>query len=229
MESSPNISFMILKIPALEELRTENFSRLLNKSYQQKVLKRPLYFTFKRAADIALSLLGIVVLSPFMILIGTIIRADSKGKALFVQERVGRNGKKFMMYKFRTMHRDSSGQEFAPKSSQDERVTRFGKFLRRTSLDELPQLFNILSGEMAVVGPRPEMPFIVQNYTDLQRARLLVKPGLTGLWQLAGRKDLPLHENVEFDLYYIEKQSLALDLIIFLKTFSVVFSGKGAY
>lgn len=179
--------------------------------------------------DILLSLVGIIVLSPFMLVIGIIIRLDSKGKALFTQERIGKDGKKFLMFKFRTMRRDTDEQEFAPRSPRDERVTKVGKFLRRTSLDELPQLFNILIGQMAIVGPRPEMSFIVKNYTKLQRARLLIKPGLTGLWQLAGRKDLPLHENVEFDLYYIERQSLLLDLIIFLKTFRVVLNGKGAY
>lgn len=220
---------MTWKIPTHKELQEKDFAELLDTKHQQKVLHRPLYFGIKRTTDIVLSFTGIIVLSPLMLMIGILIRFDSKGRAIFAQERVGHNGKKFLMFKFRTMHRDTNHQDFAPRSPQDKRVTRIGKFLRRTSLDELPQLFNILAGQMSIVGPRPEMPFIVEKYTKLQRARLLVKPGLTGMWQLAGRKDLPLHENVEFDLYYIEKQSLGLDLIIFLKTFSVIFSGKGAY
>ncbi len=221
---------MIWNIPKLEELRKVDFTQLLDKNYQEKLKSEHLFYhTLKRVADILLSFLGLVVLSPLFLLLWIMVRIDSKGRAIFAHKRVGKNGKLFTIYKFRTMHRGSSEQEFSPTSPRDERVTKVGKFLRRTSLDELPQLLNILKGDMAIVGPRPEMPFIVENYTNLHRARLLIKPGLTGLWQLAGRKDLPLHENVEFDLYYILHQSFRLDLIIFLKTFTVVFSGKGAY
>lgn len=216
---------MIWNIPSHEELKKHDFSDLINKPLPRK----PVYRTVKRLADIVLSFVGIILLSPILLIIGLLIRFDSKGRALFVHERIGKDGKNFLMFKFRTMRHNTNEQEASPTSPGDERVTKFGRFLRRTSLDELPQLFNILTGEMSLVGPRPEMPFIVKDYNKLEQVRLLVKPGLTGLWQLAGRKDLPLHKNVEFDLYYIQHQSLLLDLIIFLKTFRVVFSGKGAY
>ena len=111
----------------------------------------------------------------------------------------------------------------------DPRVTRFGRFLRRTSLDEIPPLINVLRGEMSLVGPRPEMPFIVERYEPWQAARLEVKPGLTGLWQVAGRKNLPLHENLEYDFFYVRNRSLALDLEIILRTFPAVFFGRGAF
>lgn len=220
---------MIWSIPKLEDLREEDFTRFLNDQHRKKVTRHPGYYALKRLSDLILASIGVLVLSPLMLVIGIIIRVDSKGKALFAHERVGKDGKKFVMFKFRTMRHDARHQEFSPTSAEDERVTAMGKFLRRTSLDELPQLFNVLAGQMSLVGPRPEMEFIVKDYTPLQRARLLVKPGLTGLWQLAGRKDLPLHENIEYDLYYLEHQSLLLDLIIILKTFRVVISGKGAY
>jgi lipopolysaccharide/colanic/teichoic acid biosynthesis glycosyltransferase len=117
----------------------------------------------------------------------------------------------------------------APQDETDPRVTRFGRLLRMTSLDEIPQLINVLKGEMSLVGPRPEMPFIVLNYQEWEKARLRVKPGLTGLWQVAGRKNLPLHFNLEYDFYYVKNQSLALDLEILLLTVPAVLLGRGAY
>lgn len=179
--------------------------------------------------DIFFSLLILTLLAPFWLLIILFIHLDSRGKALFVHERIGKNGKPFQLYKFRTMVDGSSDQEFAPVSLDDKRITRIGKFLRRTSLDEIPQFWNVLKGEMSIVGPRPEMGFIVKKYTILEKTRLLVKPGITGLWQIRGRKDLPLHLNVEYDFFYIQHESLWLDLIILFKTISVVISGKGAY
>ena len=113
--------------------------------------------------------------------------------------------------------------------TKDPRVTPIGAILRKTSLDELPQLWNVIRGEMSMVGPRPEMPFIVEHYEAWQRQRLTVKPGITGLWQILGRKDLPLHANLEYDFYYIQNQSLLFDLTILLKTIPVVIFGKGAY
>jgi lipopolysaccharide/colanic/teichoic acid biosynthesis glycosyltransferase len=135
----------------------------------------------------------------------------------------------FILYKFRTMKPESDEYEVAPISMDDSRVTGMGRFLRRMSLDELPQLFNVFRGEMSLVGPRPEMPFIVEKYTSWQRHRLDVKPGLTGMWQIMGRKELPLHDNLEYDYYYIRNQSLMLDFTILLRTIATIFKGRGAY
>lgn len=187
------------------------------------------YRLVKRLVDIIFSIIGLIILSPIWLLIVVIIRMDSSGKALFKQKRVGKDGGIFRMYKFRTMKNDANLYEEAPRNAGDKRITKMGKFLRKTSFDELPQLINILKGEMSLVGPRPEMPFVVEKYSKWQRKRLEVKPGLTGLWQILGRKDLPLHENIEYDFYYIQNQSLLLDLVIIVKTFWTVITGKGAY
>lgn len=183
----------------------------------------------KRIIDTLFAAAALVALSPFMILIILLIRLDSKGPAIFSHVRVGKDGRTFRFHKFRTMRSGVSAQEFAPAKKGDARVTRVGAFLRRTSLDELPQLWNVLKGDMSIVGPRPEMEFIVKKYDAAQRRRLLVKPGITGLWQVMGRKDIPLHENAEYDFYYIMNRSFFLDLQIMLKTIIVIFSGKGAY
>jgi exopolysaccharide biosynthesis polyprenyl glycosylphosphotransferase len=188
-----------------------------------------LFRATKRLMDIVLSALGLIIFAPLWILIVAGIKLDSPGKALIKQKRVGKDGGIFEMYKFRTMKNDTGLYEKAPFSPDDPRITKFGKFLRKTSLDELPQLINVLKGEMSLVGPRPEMPFIVENYSNWQRKRLEVKPGLTGLWQILGRKDLPLHENIEYDFYYIKNQSLILDMVILVKTVWTVIRGKGAF
>ena len=188
-----------------------------------------IYRLIKRIIDLLFSFAGLIVFFPLWLLIIILIKIDSKGRALFTQERVGKDGKFFKMFKFRTMKKDADLYEEAPKSPHDKRITRIGRFLRKTSLDELPQLINVLKGEMSLVGPRPEMPFIVKSYTKWQKKRLEVKPGLTGLWQILGRKDLPLHENIEYDFYYIQNQSLLLDLVIMIKTIWAVISGKGAF
>ena len=185
------------------------------------------YRASKRTCDIVLSGAGLVLLSPIVGLIALAIRVGSRGPAFFRQERVGRYGTPFMTYKFRTM--DVTSPTFGPKptSFEDERITRMGRFLRRTSLDELPQLLNILKGEMSLVGPRPEQPFLVARYASWQRARLSVLPGLTGWWQVNGRKQ-PMHEHVEEDLYYIQNRSLLFDLKIMMRTVRAVLSGDGA-
>jgi len=214
----------------IEKLKKQDFSRLLNEDTIRNLPGKQRFYSFiKRTTDVIVATLALIFLLPVLAVLAIVVKIDSRGKVIFAHERVGKDGKIFIIYKFRTMRGDVNRQQLAPIAPGDERVTVTGKFLRRTSLDELPQLVNIIKGEMSLIGPRPEMPFIVENYTNIQKARLLVKPGLTGLWQLAGRKDLPLHENIEYDLYYILHQSMLLDLIIFLKTFTVVFSGKGAY
>lgn len=202
---------------------------MLTAGFGRKLESRRFYAFVTRLLDLAVSGFSLIIFSPFFLLLILLIRLDSPGKAVFTQQRVGWKGKMFKMYKFRSMHTNVKSQDFAPSRADDPRITRIGKFLRRTSLDELPQFWNVLKGDMSLVGPRPEMKFIVDTYTDIQRARLLVKPGLTGLWQIYGRKDLPLHENVEFDLYYILHRSPWMDFVTILKTFSAVFGGKGAF
>lgn len=188
-----------------------------------------IYRIVKRIMDILLSLIGLVLFLPFWVLVAIIIRLESKGPIVFAQKRVGKEGETFVLYKFRTMHADVDPQASAPKNQKDKRITRVGRLLRKTSIDEIPQFWNVLKGEMSLVGPRPEMPFIAKTYTEWQKRRLDVKPGITGLWQILGRKDLPLHENIEYDFYYIKNQSLLLDLVILIKTITAVLRSKGAY
>ncbi len=195
---------------------------------------------FKRVFDLLASSILLVLLSPAMLLIALAIRLDSHGPAIFRQERVGENGKPFFMYKFRTM-RDGADRMVSKLEEQgvygngvykvkdDPRVTRVGRILRRISLDELPQMINVLKGEMSLVGPRPEQPWIVDRYECWQRKRLSVMPGMTGWWQVNGRSDRPMYLNTEYDLYYIQNYSPILDLKILWKTVWVVLKGKGAY
>ena len=183
----------------------------------------------KRTADILISISLAVFLFPLMAVLYLILLVNGKGSPIFKQRRVGLKGKEFTLLKFRTMKPEAQEYEVAPVSMDDTRVTRTGKFLRRTSLDELPQLFNVIRGEMSLVGPRPEMTFIVKEYNAWQRHRLDVKPGLTGMWQIMGRKELPLHDNLEYDYYYIRNQSLMLDFTILMKTLVTIFKGRGAY
>jgi len=189
----------------------------------------PLRSFIKRIMDILVSGTLLILSLPLAILIAIWIRLDSPGPALFTHDRVGVHGRRFRLWKFRTMTTDTHPYDTAPTDSDDPRITRAGRILRRFSLDELPQLWNVVLGDMSMVGPRPEMPQIVERYEPWQRIRLEVKPGLTGLWQIIGRKNLPLELNLEYDLYYIKNQSLVLDLVILLKTIPAVVFGRGAY
>jgi exopolysaccharide biosynthesis polyprenyl glycosylphosphotransferase len=205
----------------------------------------------KRAFDIMISALALITVSPIWLLISLFIKLDSKGKILFRQERVGMDGRKFLCYKFRTMrsdadenlhreayrkniegaHEANAGNDDKPvfgKVKDDPRVTKIGKFLRRTSLDELPQFLNVLRGEMSVVGARPPIPYEVEEYDLKHRRRLDMKPGITGLWQVSGRNRLTFEEMVQIDLFYIENWSLWLDLKIILLTLPAVLRGDGA-
>ncbi len=173
----------------------------------------------KRIFDLALVALSLPFLWPIFLFIAILIRRDSKGPVFFKQDRVGINGTRFAMYKFRTMYVDTPPYTNSPKSSHDPRITRVGLFLRRTSLDEFPQIINVIKGEMSLVGPRPEMPYIVENeYNDLHRERLRVKPGITGVWQISGDRTREIHENISYDIFYIENRSLLLDVIIIIRT-----------
>jgi lipopolysaccharide/colanic/teichoic acid biosynthesis glycosyltransferase len=176
------------------------------------------YAVAKRAADLIVSSVLFVMLTPLLLLIGLLVRLDSPGPALFVQKRVGRNGKLFEIYKFRSMYTNASKYDFSPTTSFDPRITRLGRFLRRSCLDELPQLMNVLRGTMSLVGPRPEMPFIVRSYNSRQQQRLQVTPGITGMWQLSADRGLPIHENVEYDLYYIRNRTFFMDIAILIHT-----------
>lgn len=183
----------------------------------------------KRLLDLVVASSLLVIFAPLMIGVAIAIRLDSRGPVLFRHLRVGKGGKPFMMYKFRTMRVDADPYAPAPTDPNDPRITRVGRWLRRYSIDEFPQLFNVLKGEMSMVGPRPEMPFLVEQYEEWQRRRLDVKPGVTGLWQIVGRKNLPLALNLEYDFYYIKNQSLFFDIVILLKTIPAVIFGKGAF
>ncbi len=184
-----------------------------------------LYAAMKRVLDFVVSAAALVLLAPLMTAIAILIRATSPGPALFSQKRVGKNGDLFTMFKFRTMRLDTQAYDYHPKLGSDPRITPIGRFLRRTSLDELPQLFNVLRGEMSLVGPRPEMPFVVAKYEPIHRRRLLVKPGITGLWQLSADRSYLIHENIEYDLYYLRNRNLLMDVAVLLHTF--VFAARG--
>ncbi len=192
---------------------------------------RPGFFAsiVKRLLDIAVSLTVLLATLPLWVLAAVLIKRESPGPVFFNQARVGRDGRSFRMYKFRTMHQHLSSDAPTPRSHDDPRITNIGRWLRRFSMDELPQFLNVLAGDMSVVGPRPEMQFIVDKYSALERERLRVKPGITGLWQISYARQMAIHENLDYDLYYIEHQSLLLDLVILSLTGFAVVKGTGAY
>lgn len=194
----------------------------------------------KRLFDLVIGCLALVLLSPVFILIALLIKLDAPGPVFFRQKRVGENGRLFDMLKFRSMvvgaeqlqdavNKLNGQGEILHKRPNDPRVTRVGRFLRRTSIDELPQLFNVLKGDMSLVGPRPELPWLVVNYEPWQHKRLVVPQGMTGWWQVNGRSSKPMHLHTEDDLYYIQNYSLWLDIYIMLRTPLVILRGKGAY
>ena len=183
----------------------------------------------KRLLDITIAIIGMVILSPIFLAIWISIRFSSKGPIIFRQERAGKHGKPFVFYKFRTMKSDVEPFGPSPKSGQDPRLTRVGKFLREYSLDELPQLFNVLIGDMSVVGPRPLYISQIPEWNENQKKRLLVKPGLTGLAQIMGRAELTLEEKLDLDVKYVETASLLTDIRIVFATVAHVFKRKNIY
>lgn len=215
-------------------------ARKLNVPVIKKKKSLSFYF-FKRCLDIVISLLGIIILSPVFLVVAFLIKyEDRKGSVFFSQERVGQCGQLFTMYKFRSMCTDAEeklvelielneieGAMF--KMKDDPRVTKVGKKIRKTSIDELPQLLNVLKGEMSLVGPRPPLQREVAEYSQHDMQRLGVKPGCTGLWQIQGRNDVHFADMVELDLEYIQNQSIFNDLKIIFQTFRVMFFSKGAY
>ncbi len=194
----------------------------------------------KRVFDLLLGSFALLLALPLMMLAALMIYLEDGSPVIFRQKRVGRDGRLFEIYKFRTMvknaerlqlqveQRDRDGNVIY-KIRNDPRVTRVGRVLRRFSLDELPQLFNVLAGTMSLVGPRPELPALVANYESWQHKRFTVPPGMTGWWQIHGRSDRPMHLHTEDDLYYIQNYSIWLDLQIILRTLWIVIIGKGAY
>jgi len=183
----------------------------------------------KRFLDVVLSFSAIVILSPVFAAIIIAIRVSSKGAAVFKQERAGKDGKPFTFYKFRTMKAGVDPFGASPKSGSDPRLTKIGKFLREYSLDELPQLLNVLKGDMSIVGPRPLYISQMAEWNERQKKRLLVKPGLTGLAQISGRGELTHEEKLELDVKYVETENFWMDLKIILRTLVQVFNRKSIY
>ncbi|WP_221787821.1 sugar transferase [Paenibacillus cucumis (ex Kampfer et al. 2016)] len=204
-----------------ETLVKEGNAAVLEQPYSQRVggytdVMKPL-------ADFVIAILLLLMTLPVMLLSAILIKLDSKGPVIFKQERYGKNGVKFNIYKFRTMRTDAPKYGLSPTTSNDPRITRLGRILRKTSLDELPQLLNIIKGDMSFIGPRPEMKRIVEEcYTDLERRRFLVKPGITGLWQVSEARKEPIHHNLQYDFHYISNVSMKMDITIIFKTIGVM-------
>ena len=192
-------------------------------------MEKGTYTKIKSLLDFGAACLGVVVLFPFLLVIALFVKLTSPGPVFFTQERVGKDGKRFRLYKFRTMAaaREEKGDYYISES--DGRISQFGRFLRRWSIDEMPQLVNILKGDMSLVGPRPTLPYQVECYSERQRGRLLVKPGLTGWAQVNGRNTISWPDRIEYDLDYVRKASFFFDLKIILKTPPAMLSGRGLY
>lgn len=207
---------------------------------QKHIRDKRAQFIIKRMMDLVLSAIGIIILSPLFIILSIWIKMDSKGPAIFKQTRVGLNGENFTIYKFRTMvvnadkKREldidpSNLENFVFQSKSDNRITKSGEFLRKTSLDEIPQLFNVLIGNMSLVGPRPEIPDVVKFYPEAYKQRLLVLPGITGLAQVSGRGEIELGKTIYFDLTYIKEFSVWFDIKILFRTVFSVAKKEGAF
>ncbi len=223
----------------LNSSSSPHLERMLVVNNQNRAISKQIYQIWKRGFDLFAILIALPILLPLMGLIGFLIWLGDGKNPLYVQMRTGLYGRRFRMYKFRTMvpNAEELKQELQHlnvlaypdfKIPQDPRITKLGRFLRRSSLDELPQIFNILIGNMSIVGPRPTS-FKPETYEPWHYARLSATPGLTGLWQVSGRSDLEFDDRVKLDIEYIEQQSFVLDLKIILCTFRTVFGGRGAY
>ena len=209
---------------------------------EKKINSKKFYYFFKRCTDIMGSLCGLIILFPLFLIVSLLIKIeDPKGKVYYKHFRIGKNMRKIPVYKFRSMYQNSQEimnnfteeqkKEYAEnfKLKNDPRITKIGKIIRKTSIDELPQLVNVLKGEMTIVGPRPIVEAELNKYGEYQNVYLSVKPGLTGMWQAYGRSDTSYEERVKLDVYYVENQKLSLDVKIIFATIISVLSGKGAY
>lgn len=208
-------------------------------SVVEKKERRLVYSVFKRLLDIMGSVIGLIIASPILIIVGTLIKLESKGPIIFAQRRVGLNGKEFKMYKLRSMvanaedlkeklveQNEMSGPMF--KIKDDPRITKIGKFIRKTSIDELPQLINVLKGDMSLVGPRPSLPNEVKEFEPWMLRRLEVKPGLTCYWQVMGRNNIDFENWMKLDIKYVNERNFILDIKLIFKTFFVLFGDENA-
>ena len=220
------------------KLEINRATRIKNSLWKIRFLLRRL---LKRIFDISIALATVVALSPILLIVSILIKRDSRGDILFSQERIGLCGKPFKMWKFRSMVSDAEDKRKALEANNemtsgvlfkikdDPRITKVGRFLRKTSIDELPQLFNVLKGDMSLVGPRPPLPDEVRDYQRSDCRRLEALPGITCIWQVSGRSNIPFDQQVELDINYIRNQSLGLDLVLLLKTIPAVLFARGAY
>jgi exopolysaccharide biosynthesis polyprenyl glycosylphosphotransferase len=224
---------------ALYRASVEDFSGIPMINLRDPALNEVQRFV-KRVFDLMIGIIVLFFVWPIIFVVAIIIKFDSQGSIIFRQQRLGENGRIFNMYKFRTMvkgaeqmqheiNRLNEDGKIVFKTPDDPRITNIGRFLRRTSLDELPQLFNVLKGDMSLVGPRPELPWMVNQYEIWQHKRFAVPQGMTGWWQVNGRSDKPMHLNTDDDIFYVQNYSIWMDLYILLKTPWVVLRGKGAY
>nr|WP_032122911.1 sugar transferase [Clostridium amazonitimonense] len=206
---------------------------------REEYKKSRVYFFVKRIIDILGSLVGLIIVSPILLITAIAIKLDSKGPIFFAQERVGQYGKVFKMYKFRSMvinaeelldklkeKNEMSGPMF--KMTDDPRITKVGKFIRKTSIDELPQLMNVLKGEMSLVGPRPNLPKEVANFEPWMRDKLIAKPGLTCFWQVMGRNSIDFQDWMKLDIKYVKERNTGLDIILIFRTVKVLFGDENA-
>jgi len=224
---------------ALYHITIDDFGGLPLINLRATALSYYQYLT-KRAFDLIIGTIVTLFALPLMIIVAVAIKLDSTGPIIFKQQRVGENGRLFPMYKFRSMVADAEDRHqdviqhdeagnIVHKVQNDPRVTHVGRLIRRTSIDELPQLFNVLKGDMSLVGPRPELPWLVEKYESWQRKRFVVPPGITGWWQIQGRSDQPMHLNTDLDLFYIRNYSIMLDLYILWRTIGAVVKRRGAF
>ncbi len=217
----------------------ESIDKILNNINEEQNVHK-LYVFFKRIFDLVLSIFGIIVLSPLFMIVATLIKLEDKnGKVLFCQERVGKSGQVFRMFKFRSMvyNAEELKEELLSKNEMtgpmfkikdDPRITKIGKFIRKTSIDELPQLINVIKGDMSLVGPRPSLPKEVEKFEPWMLKRLEVLPGITCYWQVMGRNNIEFNEWMKLDIKYVEERNLWLDIKLIFRTFFVLFGDKNA-
>lgn len=218
----------------------QNVKELTKIEIDNMEIKGKIYRAFKRIVDIILGCIGLVLLSPVFLILAICIKIDSKGPVIFAHKRIGKNGKEFNMYKFRSMYENAEKmienfneeqkREWQEnfKLENDPRITKVGKFLRKTSLDELPQIVNIIKGDLSIIGPRPVIDEELEKYGKNKDKFLSITPGLTGYWQANGRSNTTYEERMQMELYYIDNQSLWLDIKIFFKTIVSVLKKEGA-
>ncbi|NLX70798.1 MAG: sugar transferase [Clostridiales bacterium] len=226
--------FLSKGVLIVEALNIETYVKNnIQANTDRTVVNNGFYYEFiKRIIDVILAFIGLIVASPIMAIISIAIKLESRGPVFYCQERVGKNGRVYTMYKLRSMYENAEENGAQWAEEDDPRVTKVGKFIRRTRLDELPQLFNVLKGDMSLVGPRPERPIFTYQFNEQIPGfinRLQVKSGLTGWAQVNGGYKLTPAEKLEYDLYYIENRTIWLDIKIMLKTIMVVLTGKGAW